>query len=496
MKIRLACAFFAALTLLPQDVLKGTSLDPVPSPPGGPRCGADITRFDGMGAYLAGLAAAGDKNWTCAAVFYQKAADSSFMAPGIGMQAMLASVNAGDYEQAVKRAQSFTADAEKNSVLTQMVLVADAASRDDDEARRYMAAAEGRRDFVSAILMNSAADPSVPLRRVVATELTGKALAHPAFATFLLRTALLAEPESAPVREALAESEIEHRQYDSAIHVLEAIPPSVPEYESSRHTISCALAAAGRKEEERQVLETLTAERPSLYNYMMLGRHYAAAQEHEKAILSFTDGLGYAAGNAEEIQADTYLGRALSHEKLGHREQAEDDMQKAVAIIPEADRARARFEYELAHLWLEQGENETSAVAVLERVAQMSTSQQPPDFVSADLGWAYDRAGDHKKAIAVMEEAIERNGWAAWAPSVAERLGDAYWADGQRERARLHWARALNDLGRILDSGNADIDDKEDVARLARVKDKLARGLSAAPESASPLPSAYTPAPG
>lgn len=77
------------------------------------------------------------------------------------------------------------------------------------------------------------------------------------------------------------------------------------------------------------------------------------------------------------------------------------------------------------------------AVAMLERADTLTPDK--PDLSGA-LAWAYLRQGDGARALPLLEAAFRQ---AADNPSIAEHLGDAYWAAGRRYEARYAWRAAL-----------------------------------------------------
>ena len=56
------------------------------------------------------------------------------------------------------------------------------------------------------------------------------------------------------------------------------------------------------------------------------------------------------------------------------------------------------------------------------------------------LGWAHYRLGDYKKAVQLLEQAVELE---AGDPEINNHLGDAYWRVGRRIEAEYQWKRVL-----------------------------------------------------
>lgn len=83
------------------------------------------------------------------------------------------------------------------------------------------------------------------------------------------------------------------------------------------------------------------------------------------------------------------------------------------------------------------------------------------------LGWAHYRLGNYKKAVEVLEEAVELE---AGDPEINNHLGDAYWMVGRKDEAGFQWRRVL--------TLNPDDRIKADAEK------KLASGLGAQPKLA------------
>jgi Flp pilus assembly protein TadD len=74
-------------------------------------------------------------------------------------------------------------------------------------------------------------------------------------------------------------------------------------------------------------------------------------------------------------------------------------------------------------------------------LVEKAVASNPKSGAMTDsLGWAYYRLGDYKKAVGLLESAVELD---AGEPEINDHLGDAYWRVGRRDEAKFQWRRVL-----------------------------------------------------
>ncbi len=91
---------------------------------------------------------------------------------------------------------------------------------------------------------------------------------------------------------------------------------------------------------------------------------------------------------------------------------------------------------DLGYLWADQGKHLDRA----HRMIRQAVQQEPDNAAYRDsLGWVLFRKGQVREALPELEKAaaLEPD------PTVLEHLGDAYRADGQNEKARHSWSKAI-----------------------------------------------------
>ena len=126
--------------------------------------------------------------------------------------------------------------------------------------------------------------------------------------------------------------------------------------------------------------------------------------------------------------------RGAVRERQGRWQEAEQDLQRALALEPEQPEV---LNY-LGYGWIDRGENLEEGLALLERAVRLS-----PDagHIIDSLGWAQYRLGRYDDALNNLERAAELT---PTDPAINDHLGDLYWALSRRREARYQWERALS----------------------------------------------------
>jgi tetratricopeptide (TPR) repeat protein len=128
-----------------------------------------------------------------------------------------------------------------------------------------------------------------------------------------------------------------------------------------------------------------------------------------------------------------YYARGQAYERSGRWKEAEADLMKALAQRPDEPEL---LNY-LGYAWIDRGERLQEALGMVER----AVSANPRSGAVVDsLGWAHYRLGDFKKAVEILEQAVELE---AGDPEINNHLGDAYWMVGRKDEAGFQWRRVL-----------------------------------------------------
>lgn len=125
--------------------------------------------------------------------------------------------------------------------------------------------------------------------------------------------------------------------------------------------------------------------------------------------------------------------RGVSYERAGNWPAAEADLQAALKLRPEEPEL---LNY-LGYTWIDRGERLAEALGMVERA--VAANPQSGAMIDS-LGWAHYRLGDYKKAVQLLEQAVELE---AGDPEINNHLGDAYWRVGRRVEADYQWRRVL-----------------------------------------------------
>lgn len=155
-----------------------------------------------------------------------------------------------------------------------------------------------------------------------------------------------------------------------------------------------------------------------------------------------------------------YYARGQAYERTGKWKEAEADLSQALKLRPDEPEL---LNY-LGYAWIDRGERLQEAMGMVEK----AVAANPRSGAVVDsLGWAHYRLGDYKKAVEVLEQAVELE---AGDPEINNHLGDAYWMVGRKDEAGFQWRRVMTL--------------KPDDKIKANVEKKLASGLGPQPKLA------------
>ncbi|MBL8554200.1 MAG: tetratricopeptide repeat protein [Phenylobacterium sp.] len=128
-----------------------------------------------------------------------------------------------------------------------------------------------------------------------------------------------------------------------------------------------------------------------------------------------------------------YYARGQALERTGRWKEAEADLSQALKMRPD----EAELLNYLGYAWIDRGERLKEAMGMVEK----AVAANPRSGAIVDsLGWAHYRLGDYKKAVEILEQAVELE---AGDPEINNHLGDAYWMVGRKDEAGFQWRRVL-----------------------------------------------------
>lgn len=250
---------------------------------------------------------------------------------------------------------------------------------------------------------------------------------------FYLQLGLALEPQHDLSLTLLGDRLETAERFDDAIAVYRRVQPGSPLYVNARQQIAQNLQRQKRSDEALKVLrETLTGGADDMDLHASIGDVLRGQEKYAEAAEAYTKAIAMIAAPQERNWALFYT-RGISYERSKRWADAERDLKQALKLKPEQPMV---MNY-LAYSWVEQGVNQTEALAMLKRAVEL----KPEDgFIIDSLGWAYYRLGDYKSAIKYLEQAILLE---PGEPTVNDHLGDAYWRVGRKLEARFQWQHAL-----------------------------------------------------
>jgi tetratricopeptide (TPR) repeat protein len=128
-----------------------------------------------------------------------------------------------------------------------------------------------------------------------------------------------------------------------------------------------------------------------------------------------------------------YYARGQAYERSDRWKEAEADLVQALKMRPD----EAEILNYLGYAWIDRGERLQEALGMVEKAV---ASNPRSGAIIDSLGWAHYRLGDYKKAVDVLEQAVELE---AGDPEINNHLGDAYWMVGRKDEAGFQWRRVL-----------------------------------------------------
>ncbi|MBN8807491.1 MAG: tetratricopeptide repeat protein [Sphingomonas sp.] len=250
-------------------------------------------------------------------------------------------------------------------------------------------------------------------------------------AVALTRSALLLDPSDDRARLVLARALGRMKAYRRALAVLgEVAPTSAFRGPAAQLHIGLLRASgddAGSLAAAKALAEAPGASATAAQVYADLLADNGHPREAIAAYDRARDRMGKDAG------WEIWLQIATANDSAGDWRQARAAFDRAVKLG--GNEAVALTSYGAA--LVARGEDLPRAVAMLER-ANTLTPDKPE--ISGALAWAYLRQGDGARALPLLETASRQ---APADSSIAEHLGDAYWAAGRRYEARYAWRAAL-----------------------------------------------------
>ena len=239
--------------------------------------------------------------------------------------------------------------------------------------------------------------------------------------------ALLLDPHLDPARMSFAEEQNDLGHAEQALAALSDVPDQSAYAETARIMRAWVLKDAGREDDAltlaRQTAENGSprASRALADLYRNLGRFEEAEPIYSRLIES--DGENWR----------LYFARGAARERLGRHDEAEADLERALALSPQQPDV---LNY-LGYMWVDRGDRLQEGLALIQQAVEL----RPLSGAIIDsLGWAYYKMGDYDRALENLERAVELE---PADPTLNDHLGDLYWRLDRRTEARFQWRRAI-----------------------------------------------------
>lgn len=204
--------------------------------------------------------------------------------------------------------------------------------------------------------------------------------------------------------------------------------PTAAEFPAAQAKLAWSYQSAGDKEGALKLARTGAATgdpeaRTTLSDLLRANEQYPEA-------IDLLNGL-IAEAKAPDWQL--YYARGQAYERSGHWKEAEADLSQALKLRPD----EAELLNYLGYAWIDRGERLDEAMGMVEK----AVAANPRSGAIVDsLGWAHFRLGNYKKAVEILEQAVELE---AGDPEINNHLGDAYWMVGRKDEAGFQWRRVL-----------------------------------------------------
>lgn len=255
----------------------------------------------------------------------------------------------------------------------------------------------------------------------------------PQDAVIYLQLSRYLKPDLALASLALADVYSDFRQYERANALYKSLAQSDGLDDKAQLRLAVNLNQMGNLPEALALLDTMSRKAPAQYEPLIAkGDLLRTRLKFAEAVEAYSQAIKRI-GQPESRHWAVFFARGASSERLGKWKDAEQDMQRALALKPDQPDV---LNY-LGYGWLMRGENIQEARAMIERAVK----QRPNDPQIADsMGWALVSLEKYGEAVTYLEKALEL---LPGDPTINDHLGDTYWYLGRKVEARYQWERAL-----------------------------------------------------
>jgi len=243
-----------------------------------------------------------------------------------------------------------------------------------------------------------------------------------------LRLALRLDPTRDEAWVMLGDVKAEEGDIQAAREAYSQPKPGSPDYLTARAKLAWSYQSEKNTEAALKLAREAAATgdsdaRLNLADLLRVNEHYDEA-------ITLLSGL---ITDAKEPDWRLFYARGVAYERLNRWPDAERDLEQALKLQPDDPEV---LNY-LGYSWIDRGVRVKEGMALVEK----AVAANPKSGAMTDsLGWAHYRLGDYKKAVDLLEAAVEME---AGEPEINDHLGDALWRVGRRDEARFQWRRVL-----------------------------------------------------
>lgn len=247
-------------------------------------------------------------------------------------------------------------------------------------------------------------------------------------------------------------------QFDLATQAYGRVPRDDPSFYAAELGRAESLRRTGKTDAAIEVLDQLAkthGDIPSVH--VAAGDLNRQLEDYAKAVAAYDRALDLYA-EREADQWFVHYARAISHERMGVWDKAEQDFRRALELNPGQPQVLNYLGYSLV-------EKQIKLDEALDMIERAVAAQPNSGYIVDSLGWVLYRLGRYDEAVQHMERAAELM---PVDPVVNDHLGDVLWAVGRKVEAEFQWKRALSFVD--LENPSPDIDPD-------RIRRKLEVGL-------------------
>lgn len=248
--------------------------------------------------------------------------------------------------------------------------------------------------------------------------------------TQLTRLVEMNAPEANLVRTYLGQLAEQKKDIKAAIDWYAGVTPS-PQYIPSQARAAQLTARMGNLDAARAMLAKIKPDNDADRVQLILAEAnlLREANRHEEAYAFLNKAL-----KERPSEPELLYETALSADRIGKFEVAEDLWQKLIKIKPDYAHAYNALGYSLA----DRGVRLDEAQQLIDKALSM----RPDDpFILDSKGWVLFRRGDAKGALEALEKAFSVRP----DPEIAAHLGEVLWSMGRKDDARKVWTDAARD---------------------------------------------------